>query len=778
MKKRIVSFICVVAVLAAMLSVGFINTFAGGATVATGKVIEIADSFTPADWTSSSGSTWTWSAADGTLTAPELNNSDIEELTYKTAFDFSGGFSIAYSSKGNKSKDNYYLGSLYETVKLGNVQVGLTPISETEPKSLLTANMTAEDGVALFIKVGDEIVAKDFIITKDKNYRSNATKLSHAWKLYYYYTYTDIDKFAYTVDYDATAKTVTATLKYDGAQIATATYTDSANKIDVAQAAFSLISANSYKQNPTYANISVTGYGSAASSEPASSESASSESASSESASSESVSSESASSEPASSESASVGIAVTVGEAIKVEDSFTASEWTSGNKGDAWTFSNGVLTAPKANNRTADTLTYNTAFNFTEGFDITFNSIPNKSNDNYYLDCLYTGVSVGNITFGLIPVSETEPKNLLTADVTENDGVKLAIMVDDAVVATSDFIITKGKNYHSNATKLSHAWKLFYYYTYSDLSAMKFTLKYDAEAKSVVGTMSYGGTELGSVTYTDSADKLALESAKFALTSNDSYNMMASYSNIIVKGKADGTQSSEPEIEKGQAITAVIESELNASDWEGDTSCIQTDGTFFIKSKTPKVITSKAKYDFSNGFKFKSNLVMKNGYTNYYGEWCSVYFGNTATGLELRIKNIEGQGLYTAHLLYEGNELASYDLANMPNGDYEITYNKGKVSVTLDGVAISWKLADKSTATSVAVNLDKLVNETVSYKVEGNYHNTDRYWKGFYLAPAGKSSSGANGSTGDVRNLLIPAIAIVASACAAAFVARSKRKEA
>ncbi len=758
MKKRIVSFICVVAVLATMLSIGLINTFAGSAAVADGEVIKIDDTFTPADWTSSSGSSWTWDGGAGTLTAPELNNSAIEELTYKTAYDFSGGFSIAYSSKGNKSRDNYYLNSLYETVKLGNIQVGLTPVSIAEPKSLTTANMTADDGVALFIKVGDNIVAKDFIITKDKNYHANATKLSHAWKLYYYYTYTDIDKFAYTVDYDAAAKTVIATLKYDGAQIATATYTDTANAVNVADAKFSLASANSYKQNPTYANLSVKGVAPAVSSVPASSEPASSEPAS---------------SEPASS----VGIAVTVGEAVKIIDTFTASDWTSGNGGRDWTFSNGVLTAPKANNKSEDTLTYNTKFNFTEGFDISFNSIPNKSNDNYYLDCMYTGVKVGNVKFGLVAVSETEPKSLTTANMTANDGVKLAIFVDDAIVATSDFIITKDKNYHTNATKLSHAWKLFYYYTYSDLSSMKFTLKYDATAKTVVGVMSYGGAELGKVTYNDTDSKLNLTEAEFALASNDCYNMMASYSNVIVKGKADSTESEPEAVEKGQAITAVIETELTAADWDGDTACIQSDGTFFIKSKTPKFITSKAKYDFSQGFEFKSNLVMKNGYTNYYGEWCSVYFGNTATGLELRIKNIEGQGLYTAHLLYEGSELASYDLANLPNGEYAVSYKDGKVVVTLDGVAIGWKLSDNSTSTSVAVNLDKLVNDTISYKIEGNYHNTDRYWKGFRLAPVG-AQGGANGSTGDLRNIVIPAVVLVVSAIAAAFVATRKKSKA
>ncbi len=758
MKKRIVSFICVVAVLATMLSVGIINSFADNATVADGEVISIADSFNASDWTSSSGSTWTWNGTDGTLTAPAINNSNDEVLTYKTAYDFSGGFEIAYSSKGNKSKDNYYLGNLYETVKLGNVQVGLTPISDTEPKSLLTANMTTEDGVALFIKVGDNIVAKDFTITKDKNYRSNATKLSHAWKLFYYYTYTDINKFAYTVKYDATAKTVTATLNYDGAQIATTTYTDTANAVDVSNAQFSLITANSANQNPTYANVSVKGIVATSSS------------------------ADSSASDSSDSDSSVAALDVAVGEVIKVADTFTAADWTTANgKGDAtFTFNeaDAELKAPDgASGEKYTTLTYKDSFNFTEGFTVKYSALTNKSSDNYTAGNIYSGIKIGNVSFGLVGVSSqsNDLKEVLTANMTTDDGVALAIKVDDVIVATGDFIITKDKNYHSNATKLAHAWKLFYYYTYNNVDKLEFTLVYDATTKTLSGKLIGNTQELGTVTFTDTADTVKVDAAEFALMSHDSYNMDATYANISVSGKTEGNSTSSVAPEKGQAITAVIETELTAADWNGDTECIQSDGTFFIKGNSPKSIFSKIKYDFSEGFEFKSTLTMKNGYTNYYGEYCSVYFGDVDKGLELRVQNVKDQGLYKGYLYFEGKEIATYELVNMPNGEYTITYKDGKVTVALDGVAIGWTLSDKSTSTSVAVDLSDLTNDTVGYRVAGNYHNTDRYWKGFRLAPAGTGSNGGNGSTGDARNVVIPAIILVLSAFVAVFTVTRKK---
>ncbi len=80
-----------------------------------------------------------------------------------------------------------------------------------------------------------------------------------------------------------------------------------------------------------------------------------------------------------------------------------------------------------------------------------------------------------------------------------------------------------------------------------------------------------------------------------------------------------------------------------------------------------------------------------------------MYVGPVESSIELRIRNIKGQGLYTAYLYYGGEEIVSYDLANAPNGEYMLRYKGGKVIATLGGVAIKWILADKSTTTDVAV---------------------------------------------------------------------------
>ena len=156
-----------------------------------------------------------------------------------------------------------------------------------------------------------------------------------------------------------------------------------------------------------------------------------------------------------------------------------------------------------------------------------------------------------------------------------------------------------------------------------------------------------------------------------------------------------------------------------------------------------------------------------------------MYVGEAGSGLELRIKHDkEGRGsaaFYNGYLYFEGQQIASVDLVDAPNGVYSIRYSDGKVSVYLNDTAISWTLADGSTSTAVAVDgSSKFANVALGYRIVGNYHPTDRYWEGFYLAPLGSSGTGAGG-TGDTRNIVVPVCVLIASACAAAFVLTRKK---
>ena len=171
--------------------------------------------------------------------------------------------------------------------------------------------------------------------------------------------------------------------------------------------------------------------------------------------------------------------------------------------------------------------------------------------------------------------------------------------------------------------------------------------------------------------------------------------------------------------------------------------------------------------------------MFKNAFTNYYGEYASMFVGDPVTGIELRIANVNGQGMYTGHILVKGEEVAKADLLNAPNGVYELVYKNGKLTVNLEGAAIKWTLADASTSTSVAINDVDLNKVTLGFRIAGNWSNADaRNWSNYSLSPVSGGSNGTNGTTGDARNLVIPAVALVLGACAAAFVAKAKKANA
>ena len=278
-------------------------------------------------------------------------------------------------------------------------------------------------------------------------------------------------------------------------------------------------------------------------------------------------------------------------------------------------------------------------------------------------------------------------------------------------------------------------------------------------------------------------DDLDLSAAEVQIDVGAGWQKLLMYDFVLFTdpAKDDVQPEPEPEKEKGATIETIVEGKFNATDWEGDVEAIRADDNAFYSNSGGKTIYTVKAYDLSGGFKFSSDLLMKNGYgNNAYGEHCSMYVGEEGTGLELRIQNVKGQALFTAHLLYKGEELATYDLINAPNGVYEIVYNDGKVTVNLDGNAIAWKLADSSTSTSVAIKDADFTNTKLGFRVAGNYHPTDRYWMNYSLSAisGGKGTGTGTGGTGDARNIVVPAVVLVISACAVAFVATRKKTNA
>ncbi len=321
-------------------------------------------------------------------------------------------------------------------------------------------------------------------------------------------------------------------------------------------------------------------------------------------------------------------------------------------------------------------------------------------------------------------------------------------------------------------------------------------------------SVSKGGTDIEWTVTGGTSTEVEITGADFSETKigyrvspnySKSADTLRNWTGVYLEALA-GSSSSEPASSEpasseapvtGAPLTAKIEKEFVKEDWEGsvdNNSAIIADGKLISGQGSVFNVNTKIDYDLSNGFEFKSTLKFKSHYANYYGEYCSMYVGPVETGIEVRIQNVKGSGLYTAKLYYGGEEIATYDLTNAPNGEYMLRYKDGKVTVTLGGAAIKWTLADTSTATDVAISdADFLKNASVGFRIVGNYSGgSNRNWSGFYLAPVSTSNGGNGdnsgaggvGGTGDARNLVIPAVAIVFGVCTVAFVSVRKRNRA
>jgi len=192
----------------------------------------------------------------------------------------------------------------------------------------------------------------------------------------------------------------------------------------------------------------------------------------------------------------------------------------------------------------------------------------------------------------------------------------------------------------------------------------------------------------------------------------------------------------------GEALTEPWSPEkFVEADWLDSEGMFTDDGEFTIVSGAGnETIWTVKNYDLSDGFIFKGQLKMKNAYNNYYGEWCSAYFGTDEVSLEIRIKNdtIEDNvplNTYTAYIFYNGVRLARHSLSTEPNGKYVVAYADGKVSVNLNGIPLQWTLIDGGDTTNeVPVDAD-LANAKLGLRLSGNYGpRNSRHWSEIYLA--------------------------------------------
>ena len=280
------------------------------------------------------------------------------------------------------------------------------------------------------------------------------------------------------------------------------------------------------------------------------------------------------------------------------------------------------------------------------------------------------------------------------------------------------------------------------------------------------------------ISYDASGDSLDFSAINFGLSLKG--NWVANEDKFSITEFAVVTADCIPEL--GEPIVDVTDAAFNAEDWTGDTAVIDTTAGYFSPGNATsanRTISSAKKYNLSEGFKFSSKLYFKNSYANYYGESAVMYVGDVGEGIELHIKNTAGQGLYTGSLVVNGEEVATVDLLNTPNGTYEMVYKNGKLTVNLEGAAISWNVPD-GTSTSITIEDVDLSSARLNFSIAGNWATADRrHWSNWSLTSVtGGGVGGGGGTTGDARNLIVPAVAIVLGACAVAFVATRKKTEA
>lgn len=692
MKKRVLSIVCVIALIATMISAGAIFAIGTDTVALEDEAFAFAGtSFVDTDWTATN-STPTF-GEDG-VKLNSVNDTTYATIKYKDSYNLTNGFTLEYVAKAKAQSSTIDAGTYFTGVQIGNVTVAMDQF--IKPVILVDGTVKAT-GTAIY--TGDDI----------RNGWVNGEE-------------PEIDEIKYTVTYDVNNKTLTYARYHGTTQVFSLVYTDTTRQIDVEAADVVLYHNNNKRSYATYKSIKLTG------------------------ASADSV----------------IPPSVLYGTGVQFGDSIApvASDWTLSGSSKINTDSNSIT----LNNGNTDVYingTYNNTFILTDGFTLTYTANGRYYN-NYANGKTYLGVTVGNITAGL--------------ELVDGAAVVLKIKVDGATVATSDPIFDA--NHSSWSASKSKAENMNYFF---GSYAKELSLNYDPATK----TLTYAEGNIAA-TYVDDADAIDVNDVTVGLKHHASWNGYGVYKTFKLvgatctehvydddndttcnncgatrtiggEGEGEGEGEDEPAIERGDALTETWTPEMIEDEWTGSVSNL-VDGAFVIKKdgeSVTKTIWSVKEFDLSAGFKFTGSLTMKNGYNNFYGEWCSAYFGTEAEYLELRIKNDSPNNTakvktYTAYILYNGEILASSSMAELVNGTYELTYKDGKVSVKFKDVAIDWTLADETVATEVAVDAN-LAKAKVGLRLVNNWDPSGRKWAKISVAPIATASEGEGEDDGVVR---------------------------
>ena len=700
MKKRILSLVCAVAVIAAMMAIGI------SAVSAVDPIVDISQqAFNANDWTG------------------DTNNIDSSNRFYATAqdkktiwtaasYNLTGGFTFSSRCYLNANVNNFY--GEYAALYVGEPGTGI---------ELRIQNVKGQkDWNARLVVAGNEVASVNVMGSP------NTSAPNGGWELVY-------DDGMLTVNHIQSVGSTPKTLTWNLASSGTATQID-VSSVDLTDTKFGVHIEGNYStaEKRVWASYWLKVMPAATSSAPTSSAPVSSALAPSEPVSSEVASSEVASSEIASSEIASSEIASStvpaVGEILVLAFSgaLNAEDWDPSDK---------IVDGKLATGASASVYAVTYVKTFDLGTDWTASmkfATPTYMGNDY-----------------------AQPTKLIIGDVEA-----VAYNSDGSNAAPYIGLNVKGaeKGRYDLDASLSTTGGVGYSGT--------LTLTY----KNGIITVAYKDEIV--ITYDATADALDFSAVNPGLSAKGNWSSAKNFKILEF-----GLTSADVKPEPGAPIDTVVDGVLNANDWTGDTTYITDTGLFYADKTNKNTIWTAKAYDLSGGFKFSSKLQFKSYYTNYWGEHASIYIGEKDVGLELRIKNRSGIGMYDGFLYFGGQEIAKVDLMNAPNGVWEIVYKNGKVTVNLGNAPVTWTLADNSTSTSVSIPNADFSRVNIGLYVHGNWSTPDRRnWSTYNLSAVSGGSGGANGSTGDTRNVVIPAVAIVLGVCAVAFVAKSKKANA
>ena len=641
--------------------------------------------------------------------------------TYKDNFILTEGFTFNYTVYGTTTKNvGNNPGLIYFGARIGNITAYLTPVDTM-------------DAMVLKIAVDGTVVAtSDAIYDETHPFWTRETAASN---LEYYISNYCLGSSVFTLNYDPATKTVTYSLTLSGADQGSVSFVDTADTVDVSDAELVLISNRAYNSPAYYKNIKLVGATCTAH---------------------EYDDDNDATCNKCGDVRVVEGGESTLpkGEALTeawAPESFVDTDWT----GDTSAFRDGRFVLYGQSESVHKDIWTIKNYDLSSGFKFKGTLTMKNGHNNYYGE--WCSAYFGNADLNV----ELRIKNDGSRLSTVKDDTYTAILLYNGVeLATYDLDKTPNGEYevtYKNG-KISVALKEV---------KLDWTLADTTVAKEVPVTAYLGDAKIG-----------------LRLTDNYGPENGREWKsvNLAPLPAESGDGNDEEEIVRGETLTTWAPEKFEEADWLDSEGKFTANGDFLIETGNgTKTIWTTKNYDMSGGFKFKGTLAMKNGYNNYYGEWCSAYFGNELANLELRIKNDSPDNnakdnTYTAYILYKGEELASSDLLVLPNGEYELTYKDGKVSVSLGGVALKWTLTAGGEATSVDVAGADFTYAKLGLRLTGNWCPNGRKWSVISLTSL--SGKGGAATTGDARNIVVPAVVMLVSAVSAAFVLLKKKARA